>query len=47
MNKLKVWSVVLTVVSILATLLSEMVDDKLMEEEVNNRVNDILKSKHR
>lgn len=47
MNKLKVWSVVLTVVSILATLLSELVDDKLMEEEVSNRVNDILKSKHR
>lgn len=45
MNKLKVWSVVLTVISILATLLSELVDDKLMEEEVNNRVNDILKSK--
>lgn len=47
MNKLKVWSVVLTAISILATLLSELVDDKLMEEEVNNRVNDILKSKHR
>lgn len=40
MNKFRLISVIATVVSLIATLISELADDKLMETEIDEKINE-------